>query len=87
MSAEDLPTDFSRINYLMRPEAMAGISNYVWYANAIPSSEKMIEQEILEHPGIYPTDDAKKGLYTFVVTPPNFDRAYTRVWTAVKTNN
>lgn len=73
------------LNYLLRPDVMAGISNYVWYANANKASTEFVDPEILEHPGIYPTADASAKLYTFKMTPPKVDRAYTRSWTKVKT--
>lgn len=73
------------INYLLDVDVMTGISNYVWYANAVPATEEKIDKEILEHPGIYPTEDAKKKLYTFAVLPPKVDRTWTRVWTKVRT--
>ncbi len=73
------------INYLMRPEVIANISNYVWYANAVPAAKDDMDEGILEHPGIYPGEDAAKGLFTLAVTPPAVERAYTRVWTEVKT--
>ncbi|GAA5317128.1 MAG: spermidine/putrescine ABC transporter substrate-binding protein PotF [Candidatus Pelagadaptatus aseana] len=73
------------LNYLLRPDVMAGISNYVWYASANKASLPMVDQEILDHPGIYPTEDAAKNLWTGKMTPPKVDRAYTRTWTKVKT--
>lgn len=73
------------LNYLMRPEVIAEISNYVWYANANKASTPMIDKEILEDPGIYPTAEAASKLYTFKVLPPKVDRIYTRTWTKVKT--
>ncbi len=73
------------LNYLLRPEVMAGISNYVWYANGNEASTPMIDEDVTSHPGIYPSEEASKKLYTGKMTPPKVDRAYTRVWTKVKT--
>jgi putrescine transport system substrate-binding protein len=73
------------MNYLMRPEVIAAISNYVWYANANKASTPLVDKEILEDPGIYPTAEAASKLYTFKVLPPKVDRVYTRTWTRVKT--
>lgn len=73
------------MDYVMRPQVIAAISNYVWYANANTASKPFVDKEILEDPGIYPTPEAEKKLYTFTVLPPKVDRVYTRTWTRVKT--
>ena len=73
------------MNYIMRPEVIAAISNYVWYANGNSASTPLIDKEILDDPGIYPPEDVRKKLYTFKVLPANVDRVYTRTWTRVKT--
>ena len=45
------------INYLLRPEVAAGISNFTWYANPNEASHKFIKPEIMENPAIYPTKE------------------------------
>ncbi len=72
------------LNFLLRPEIMADITNYVWYPNAVPPSKEFIEGEILEDTTVYPSAKVEEKLYTFVVTPPKIDRAQTRIWTRVK---
>ena len=69
----------------MRPEVIAGISNYVAYANGNAASYELIDEEIRNDPGIYPSEDTKKNLYTFEVMPAKIDRITTRTWTRVKT--
>ena len=73
------------LNYILRPEVMAGISNYVAYANANKASTPMVDKSVLENPGVYPSPDTMKKLYTFAVLPPDVDRLYTRIWTKLKT--
>ncbi len=75
------------LNYLMRPEVTAAITNYVWYANANSAASAHVEQDILDHPGIYPTPEAKAKLFTFEILPPKVTRAATRAWTDVRTGN
>lgn len=75
------------LNYLMRPEVTAAITNYVWYANANAAASALVEQDILDHPGIYPTEEAKAKLFTFDILPPKVTRAATRAWTDVRTGN
>jgi putrescine transport system substrate-binding protein len=72
------------LNFLLRPEIMADITNYVWYPNAVPASKEFIEAEILEDPSVYPTPEVEARLYTFVVMPPKIDRVQSRVWSRVK---
>lgn len=69
------------INYLLRPEVIAGVSNYVWYANPNPPSREFIDEEILAHPGIYPTDEISAKLYSNKIVPLKVSRAITRTWT------
>jgi putrescine transport system substrate-binding protein len=72
------------LNYLLRPDVMASITNYVWYPNAVPASNAMIEEEILEDPSIYPDAETEAKLFPFLISPDKYDRAATRVWTRVQ---
>jgi len=45
------------INYLLRPEVAAGISNFTWYANPNGASHKFIKPEIMNNPAIYPGEE------------------------------
>jgi putrescine transport system substrate-binding protein len=73
------------INYLLRPDVMAGISNYVAYANANKASLPMVDQALKDNPGVYPTPEASKKLFNLAVLPPEVDRLFTRIWTTLKT--
>jgi putrescine transport system substrate-binding protein len=73
------------LNYILRPDVMAGISNYVAYANANKASTPMVDKAILDNPGVYPAPETMKKLFTFAVLPPDVDRLYTRIWTKLKT--
>ncbi|SHI23891.1 polyamine ABC transporter substrate-binding protein [Ferrimonas marina] len=75
------------INYLMQPEVMAGISNYVWYANAIPASKAEIDEEVTSHPGIYPPAELEAKLWSAKITPPKMSRAFTSSWNRIKKGN
>ncbi|MBY5990821.1 polyamine ABC transporter substrate-binding protein [Ferrimonas balearica] len=72
------------IDYLMRPDVMAEISNYVWYANAIPSSKEAIDEEVTTHPGIYPPEEVQAKLWGAKITPPKMNRALTSSWNRIK---
>jgi len=72
------------INYIMRPEVMAKASNYVYYANGNKASQKLLAEDVIGDPAIYPTAAALKKL--FIITPYDKDsqRVLTRLWTHVK---
>lgn len=71
------------INYLLRPEVISGITNYVAYANANTPSEKLVDKAIIENPAIYPTKAVLDTLYIQDIRPLKAQRALTRVWTKV----
>jgi len=73
------------LNYILRPEVMAGISNYVAYANANKDSTPLVDKSVLENPSVYPPPATMQKLFTFAVLPPEVDRNYTRFWTKLKT--
>jgi putrescine transport system substrate-binding protein len=73
------------LNFLMRPEIIADISDFVSYANAVPASKSLLRKDIANNPGVYPSPEVQQHLFTFAVVPPKIDRLYTRVWTTVKT--
>lgn len=73
------------INFILRPDVIAGISNYVAYANGNEASLPMVDDEVKNDESIYPSAEAKKNLYTFKVLPVSVDRIITRAWTKVKT--
>ena len=73
------------INFLLRPDIIAEITNYVAFANPNPPSWKLVEPEIREDTSIFPNATTQANLYTFEVVPPKIDRLQNRVWTKVKT--
>lgn len=73
------------INFLLRPEIIAEITNYVAYANPNPPSWKLVEPEIRDDTSIFPDAATQANLYTFETVPPKIDRLQNRVWTRVKT--
>jgi putrescine transport system substrate-binding protein len=73
------------IDFLLRPEIIADISNYTAYANANLGSIGLLDEEIRNDPGVYPPPDVKARLVATDVTPPEIQRVRTRTWTRVKT--
>lgn len=70
------------INYLLRPEVGAAISNYTWYASPNAAAAEFIDPEILEEPAIYPPSevmDRLEWLQDVGDTTPIYDRMWTEV--------
>ncbi len=71
------------INYLMRADVAGKNTNYVWYASPNQAAEEYIDQEILEHPGIYPSAETWKRL-TWSEPLGEAQALYDRAWTEIK---
>lgn len=72
------------LNYILTPEVIAPISDYVAYPNGNSAATPLVSEEVRNNPGIYPTEAASKKLYTFAELTPAVQRAITRSWTKVK---
>jgi putrescine transport system substrate-binding protein len=73
------------INFVLDPEVMAGITNYVAYANAVPASLDYIDPEIASDPRVFPPQDVLERLFSTRVVSPRFERLRTRTWTRIRT--
>lgn len=73
------------IDFVLRGEVAAGISNYVYYAVPNTTATPFIEKEVLENPGIYPSDEVKAKLFPQLAHKAKFDRLLSRAWTGMKT--
>lgn len=73
------------MNYIMRPEVIAPITDYVAYANPNPASNTLIDQDVLNNPSIYPTQEVMDKLFVSEVLPLKISRLKNRSWTRMKT--
>jgi len=73
------------INFILRPEMIAKISNFVAYPNANFTSYKLITPELMTNPNIFPNAEMRSKLYVVPILPDNIDRVITRQWTKIKT--
>lgn len=73
------------INFIMKPEITAEITNYVWYAHANEAAIPHTDEEILNYEAVFPPEEVKQRLWTSQPYGPRTDRLVTRVWTRVKT--
>ncbi|WPC04965.1 polyamine ABC transporter substrate-binding protein [Pseudomonas benzenivorans] len=82
--AKNVDEAYTFLNYILTPEVIAPISDYVAYPNGNAAATPLVSEEIRNNPGIYPTEEASKKLYTFTELSPKVQRAMTRSWTKVK---
>lgn len=73
------------IDYLLRPEVMAGIQNFVEYASANAAAKPLVEESVRTDPRVYPSEETMDKLFLQAVLPPEIDRIYNRSWTTIKT--
>ncbi len=73
------------MNYLMRPEVIAPISDLTGYANANKSATALVNSEITNDPAIYPGEDVRRRLQPALVYPPKKERPRSRAYTRIKT--
>lgn len=72
------------IDFLLRPDVMAGITNQVRYPNAIPATRPLIRPDITADPNIYPPPEAFSRFFTVTAVPQAAERARTRMWSRFK---
>lgn len=73
------------IDFILRPENIAEITNTVYCANPIPSSGKFIEPNILKDETIYPPSHVLEKAYTDNLFSATFERLRNRAMIKVKT--
>ena len=72
------------LNHLMNPEVIAGVTNAVYYANAVPAANPLVDPAILNDPGTYPPASVQEKLYVKNDNSRVFDRALTRAFSRLK---
>ena len=73
------------LNFLLRPEVIAAISNYIGYANANRDATPLVNPEFTANPALYPDAETIKRLHSTTVMPPKIERLRSRTWTRVRT--
>lgn len=73
------------INFLLKPDVIAPITNYVAYANANSAATDLVDEEIRNDPGIYPPQETREHFMTLKTPTDKERRSVSRVWTRVKT--
>ncbi|HWD60388.1 MAG TPA: polyamine ABC transporter substrate-binding protein [Stellaceae bacterium] len=72
------------IDYILRPDVIAAISDAVSYPNPNLAATALVKPEIRDDPGVYPSDAVKQLFYVDLPAPRDYERARTRAWNRVK---
>lgn len=73
------------IDFLLRPDTIAAISEQVGYANPNLAARELIDREIAADPGIYPPEAVAAKLVDPASLPDEAQRERVRVWTRIRT--
>jgi putrescine transport system substrate-binding protein len=75
------------INFLLQPQVIAKVSDYVGYANPNPSASTLMDPAVRNNPAAYPTESTIKTLFVADQRPLSIERLMTRSWNRIKTNH
>ena len=73
------------INYILRPEVHAALTNKVFYANPNKASRKFIRPEVANNPTVFPPEADMKRMALPDAVTNDVRRSMTRIYTAFKT--
>ncbi|GAB4550652.1 MAG: polyamine ABC transporter substrate-binding protein [Rhizobacter sp.] len=87
-----IPTDAAHpnnahkfINYILKPEVSASLTNKVFYANANKESKKFIKPEVANNPTVFPPEAEMKKMSAPDAIANDLRRLMTRTYTSFKT--
>lgn len=75
---------YAFIDFLLRPEVIAGITNEVAFPNANAAATALLKAEIRDDPAIYPPPELRTRLVGPQPLPPEAQKLRTRTWTRIK---
>ncbi|WP_434983333.1 polyamine ABC transporter substrate-binding protein [Vreelandella zhaodongensis] len=75
------------INFILKPEIAASITEYVVYANPNLAANEFLDPEILNDPAVYPDQEVMSNLYIAEEKPLAVQRMRTRIWNRVKSGS
>jgi putrescine transport system substrate-binding protein len=73
------------INFILRPDVIAEITNSIYYGNDNIASRPLIDPRILADVTLYPTPEIEVRLYKSAEVTAATERIRTRTWTRIKT--
>ena len=73
------------IDHMLRPEAIAELTNSVFFANANSKATALVDPLVSGDPDIYPPPEVRAKLFGEELLPMRAQRDRTRVWTTFRT--
>jgi putrescine transport system substrate-binding protein len=73
------------LNYLLRPDVIAAISNETRYAAPNLKAMPLLLPEVRDDPAVYPPEAVRLSLRQGIIHNPKEERARSRLWSRVKT--
>jgi putrescine transport system substrate-binding protein len=73
------------LEYLLQPQVMADVSNYIHYANSNAKATPLLNADVRDNKAIYPDAETLKRLFPQKTHDAKESRAITRVWNTIKT--
>ncbi|QJE73074.1 polyamine ABC transporter substrate-binding protein [Aerophototrophica crusticola] len=73
------------INAMLEPKTMAGISDFVSYANAVPASWPLMNPDVAKNEKVFPPKEQMAKMFTVKQVSQRADRDRTRTWTRIET--
>jgi len=72
------------LEYLMQPQVMADVTDYIHYANSNAAATPLLNADVRSNPAIYPDEETRQRLFPQKTQDAKEMRAITRVWSTVK---
>ncbi|WP_300631451.1 polyamine ABC transporter substrate-binding protein [Pseudomonas sp.] len=82
--AENVEAAYAFMNFLLKPDVMAAITNSVRFPNGNEKATALVDKDITSDPGIYPSAEVQSKLYAIADLPAATQREMTRSWTKIK---
>ena len=73
------------INFMLRPDVIAKITNETHYPNENPASRPLVNPAILDEPTLYPPAALRANIFVPGEIKASTERLRTRTWTRIKT--
>lgn len=73
------------LNFLMRPDIMARLTNWTYFANPVPKSRPLVEENIRTNQNIFPSEEVMKKVFVNEPVPPALSRHINRAMMRVRT--
>jgi putrescine transport system substrate-binding protein len=84
VDAPDEKAGYAFMNYLLRPEVMASISNHLRYANGNEKADALIDPALRTDTAVYPDADIMSRLFPLQAMPDTVVGLRTKIWSEVK---